>query len=82
MELMPFFFGSDFVSITKNDDLEWQVLKPLILSQIMQHYMSNEKVIDEVKEVAPTEVNEEDKDIAIQIEELLDAQAYQELIGE
>ena len=39
------FFGADFISITKTDDLEWQVLKPLILSQVMQHYMSNEKVI-------------------------------------
>ena len=66
------FFGSDFVSITKNDDLEWQVLKPLILSQIMQHYMSNEKVIDEIKETAQVEVNAEDKDIVIQIEELLE----------
>lgn len=75
------FFGSDFVSITKNDDMEWQVLKPLILSQIMQHYMSNEKVIDEVKEVAPTEVNDEDKDIAIQIEELLETRVRPSVAG-
>jgi len=71
------FLGSDFISIHKTDDFEWQVLKPLILSQIMQHYMSNEKVINEIKETAPketalAEVNAEDKDIITQIEEILE----------
>jgi len=66
------FLGSDFISITKTDNFEWQVLKPLILSQIMQHYMSNEKVIDEIKETAQVEVNAEDKDIVTQIEEILE----------
>ena len=75
------FLGADFVSITKSDSYDWQELKPLVLSQIMQHYMSNEKVIDEVKEVAPTEVNEEDKDIAIQIEELLETRVRPSVAG-
>ena len=66
------FLGSDFISIHKTDDFEWQVLKPLILSQIMQHYMSNEKVINEIKETAQVEVNAEDKDIVAQIEEILE----------
>ena len=71
------FLGSDFISITKTDNFEWQVLKPLILSQVMQHYMSDENVIDEIKETAPketasVEVNAEDKDIVTQIEEILE----------
>src|SRR5580692_9165009 len=33
------FFGSDFISVTKNDG-EWQQLKPMILGAIMEHYMS------------------------------------------
>ena len=66
------FLGADFISITKTDNFEWQVLKPLILSQVMQHYMSDENVIDEIKETIPVEINAEDKDIAIQIEELLE----------
>ena len=44
------FLGKDFISITKDDSVDWQVLKPLILSQIMQHYMSNEKVVEAVSE--------------------------------
>jgi Fe-S cluster biogenesis protein NfuA len=33
------FFGSDFITITKNDG-EWQQLKPMILGAIMEHFMS------------------------------------------
>jgi Fe-S cluster biogenesis protein NfuA len=75
------FLGSDFISITKTDDFEWQVLKPLILSQIMQHYMSNEKVINEIKETAQVEVNAEDKDIVTQIEELLETRVRPSVAG-
>ena len=38
------FFGSDFISITK-DDGEWQQLKPAILGAIMEHFMSGEPLI-------------------------------------
>ena len=75
------FLGTDFISITKTDNLDWQVLKPLILSQVMQHYMSGEKVIDEIEESAPVEVNAEDKDIAIQIEELLETRVRPSVAG-
>jgi Fe-S cluster biogenesis protein NfuA len=33
------FFGSDFVTVTKNSS-EWQQLKPMILGAIMEHFMS------------------------------------------
>jgi Fe-S cluster biogenesis protein NfuA len=66
------FLGTDFISITKDENVDWQELKPLILSQIMQHYMSGDKVIEEVKEEAKAVLSEEDKEIAIQIEDLLE----------
>ena len=75
------FLGADFISITKTDNFEWQVLKPLILSQVMQHYMSDENVIDEIKETIPVEINAEDKDIAIQIEELLETRVRPSVAG-
>ena len=34
------FFGSDFVTVTKNTG-EWQQLKPMILGAIMEHFMSD-----------------------------------------
>ena len=75
------FLGTDFISITKTDNLDWQVLKPLILSQVMQHYMSGQNVIDEIKESSPVEVDAEDKDIANQIEELLETRVRPSVAG-
>ena len=40
------FFGSDFVTITK-DDTDWQHLKPAILGVIMEHYLSGAPVVGE-----------------------------------
>ena len=51
------FLGSDFISITKIDNIEWQELKPLI---------------EEIKEDISVELSEEDKEIATQIEDLLE----------
>src|SRR5262252_5653824 len=39
------FFGSDFVTVTKAQDKDWQILKPSILGGIMEHYTSGEPVI-------------------------------------
>jgi Fe-S cluster biogenesis protein NfuA len=38
------FFGSDFITITKNAG-EWQQLKPIILGAIMEHFVSGEPLI-------------------------------------
>src|SRR5258708_24998797 len=39
------FFGADFVTVTKADDKDWQILKPSILGGIMEHYTSGEPVL-------------------------------------
>ena len=31
------FFGSDFITITKNETFEWQVMKPSVLGGIIDH---------------------------------------------
>src|SRR5689334_25088304 len=36
------FFGSDFVTVTKAADRDWQIMKPSILGGIMEHYTSGE----------------------------------------
>ena len=38
----------------------------------MQHYMSGESIIEEIKEDISVELSEEDKEIATQIEDLLE----------
>jgi len=68
------FFGSDFITITKDTSQDWQVLKPLILGSIMDHYNSGDQTI--LKETSndnkSLETNEGDTDIVKQIKELLD----------
>ena len=73
------FFGTDFITITKDENLDWQVLKPMILGAIMDHYNSNEEVIikniskEHKKEnISLSENKDEDVDIVKQIKELLD----------
>ena len=38
------FFGSDFISVTKNETSSWAVLKPSILGSIMEYFMANSKL--------------------------------------
>ncbi len=68
------FFGSDFITITKNQSLDWQVMKPLILGSIMDHYNSGDKTINITKKAddKSLEIDENDTDIVKQIKELLD----------
>ncbi|MDG1338674.1 MAG: NifU family protein [Paracoccaceae bacterium] len=68
------FFGTDFVTVTKGDDIEWDHIKPAILGAVMEHYQSGAAVIDGE---APTsgghaEHTGEDAEIVGQIKELLD----------
>lgn len=34
------FFGSDFVTVTKSEDLAWSMLKPEVFAAIMEHFTS------------------------------------------
>ena len=34
------FYGSDFISVTKSDDADWQALKPAVLGTISEHFTS------------------------------------------
>jgi Fe-S cluster biogenesis protein NfuA len=41
------FFGSDFISITRNDVYDnWDILKPQILASIMDHYTSGLPIVN------------------------------------
>ena len=69
------FFGSDFIRITKNDSLDWQMLKPAVLGSIMDHFSSGEPTINnETNDEGKKSLleNSNDSDIVKQIKELLD----------
>jgi Fe-S cluster biogenesis protein NfuA len=63
------FLGSDFVTVTKDEDREWHIIKPAILGAIMEHFTSGKPVISAD---ASAEVAGEDDEIVAQIKELLD----------
>jgi Fe-S cluster biogenesis protein NfuA len=65
------FLGSDFVTVTKAADRDWQVLKPSILGGIMEHYTSGEPVILD-REAAADASADDDDEIVAQIKELLE----------
>ncbi len=72
------FFGSDFITITQEKNSDWQILKPMILGAIMDHYNSEESIIIHNKidskddDSTLSESKKEDTAIVKQIKELLD----------
>ena len=72
------FFGSDFVTITQEENTDWQILKPMILGAIMDHYNSGEKVMNKSQgdskndDLKLTESKHEDNEIVKQIKELIE----------
>jgi Fe-S cluster biogenesis protein NfuA len=65
------FFGSDFVTVTKAADKDWQIMKPSILGGIMEHYTSGEPVVN-AEAAAEGDAGVEDDEIVAQIKELLE----------
>ncbi len=69
------FFGSDFITITKLEELDWQVMKPIVLGAIMDHFNSEEETIDasiSAKGKDSLKNDNNDTDVVKQIKELLD----------
>ena len=64
------FLGSDFISVTKGEGTEWDVLKPPILTAIMEHFASGKPIL-EIENDEHTNV-EEDNKVVKQIKELID----------
>ena len=65
------FFGADFITVTKSEHIDWEVIKPLILGAIMEHFQSGRPVI-EAEDTRVLGDDEEDNELVIQIRELID----------
>ena len=65
------FLTNEFVSVTKSNDNNWEILKPLILTAIMDHYASGKEVIEKTQNNT-NECIEEDTEVVKQIKELID----------
>ncbi len=64
------FLGSDFVTVTKMSARDWEVMKPFILSAIMDHFTSGDSVVADEAPAAGGEA--EGDEIVSQIKELLE----------
>jgi Fe-S cluster biogenesis protein NfuA len=63
------FFGHDFVSVSKQDDTDWAMLKPMILAGLMEHFSTGQPVMLEPEK---TEISsEEDDEVTATIKELI-----------
>lgn len=67
------FFGTDFVTVTKAEAVDWDHIKPALLGAIMEHYQSGQPVIEgEQAASGHADHSGEDSEIVNQIKELLD----------
>lgn len=67
------FFGSDFITLTKEEGQDWAVLKPGLLAIMMEHFTNGQPVvIEDSADTAQAGNNGEDSEIVTQIKELLD----------
>ena len=66
------FFGHDFVSVTKADNVDWMHIKPPILGSIMEHYQSGLPVLYQSDKPDDPGATEDSDPVSAQIRELID----------
>ncbi len=78
------FFGSDFISVTKNDG-DWQQIKPAILGAIMEHYMSGAPLVASDTEQAAADdefFDAKDADTVATIKDLIETRVRPAVAGD
>lgn len=67
------FFGTDFVTVTKAENVDWSHIKPAILGSIMEHYQSGQPVMaGDSGTVGHADHDGPDGAVVTQIKEILD----------
>jgi Fe-S cluster biogenesis protein NfuA len=64
------FLGSDFITITKDETFDWALLKPDLLTRIMDFFVAGHPVIHQRDKTPQTA--EEDSEIVAEIKELIE----------
>lgn len=91
-EVVNVFFGSNFISVTAAPGVDWSVLKPQVLSILLDHFVAEAPLFaagtaagiavpPEGSELL-VEQNAEDADIVAQINELLDTRVRPAVAGD
>lgn len=66
------FFGGDFVSVTKEDDTDWVMLKSMVLASLMEHLSMGMPIVNDNALDQNKDDGENDSEIVQQIKELLE----------
>jgi len=66
------FLGTDFVTVTKAEAVEWDHVKPAILGAIMEHFQSGQPAMEGAAAAAHAEHDGPDSQVVNQIKDLLD----------
>jgi len=79
------FFGSDFISVTKNGG-DWQQMKPALLGAIMEHYMSGEPLLAQNAQLVETATDEffdtKDAETVATIKDLIETRVRPAVAGD
>ena len=68
------FFGSDFIAITKDEYGEWQLMRPALLTTIMEHFVADVPLITQSPTASTPQrepINAEHAAIITQIEDII-----------
>merc|ERR1712137_127240 len=66
------FYGPDFISVNKDPESEWALLKPQVFREIMEHYSSGEELISDQAALTDVGIKEDDSEVVQQIKEIID----------
>ncbi len=76
------YLGADFVSVSKSDMIEWQVLKPAVLGAIMEHFTRGLPVLTDEALDGDDDGPDLDDPVVQQIQELLDTRVRPAVAGD
>ena len=66
------FYGKDFISVSKEEDLDWAALKPEILGVITDHYTKGMPLFTEEVQSSDTVINDDDTEAVQMIKEIIE----------
>jgi Fe-S cluster biogenesis protein NfuA len=66
------FLGSDFISVTKSENSNWNTLKTEVLTTIMEHFVAGKPIMLDSDAKVEEANNDADSDVVKQIKELIE----------
>ncbi len=66
------FLGADFVSVSKEEDADWSMLKSMVLAVLMEHLSTGQPIVLDSGKYSSDESGEDDDEITAQIKELIE----------